>query len=1032
MKEEIKMPLPTKESILDSWIMVEHLSEGDISPNNQSFYPFNDFEGKDFYSFFTERLTDQGDKSTSGAPKKRSKAGAKGIMMYFDIFKFSEVLDILRKVYGLEKTDEEINSELSSKFSFVLYFDKNLEFLPDPTFFTVSAFIRYNKKIPTGDEFSRFEAEFKSQLACDFADAVNEDDSIDKEKFNSVLLKVINKFGISVKNCRLKTFISLESDSANLHSFFISDLEAAKGIETDNLNAYLFGNLNQERINLDSQKNSPNFNPETFKKILEPHNYPLGRYPSNTEFALSLMQQVAVNLATGYDTGTIRSVNGPPGTGKSTLLYDIFAQLVVQQAIDIVGLKNKQIEKDSEEFNYSENELIGSLPDIISENNIVVASSNNGAVQNIVNELPLISKVDKNLIEELKEADYFYELSNIPDEQDKKSTDGQQLSDNDEEQETDKFWGLFSLEGGKKANIEKIMNKLKGMCKALDRYSPNPKIYFEFKALYNNVDFLRQKAQEYSLRQRTSESDAKPLNMDMEYDKLQLSNPWFTEKYRIAQSKLFIAALKVRKQFLSDNYENLQSAVYIWENRFKFQDEKYRSKLNAAWNWINFAIPVISSTFASFSRMCSCLGKNSIGHLFVDEAGQAIPQAAVGAIFRSKHVMVVGDPSQIPPVVTLDSNILRMLGNHFKVTDKYLSLTASTQTLVDAASPYGFYKMPNRASSWIGIPLWVHRRCQYPMFTISNELSYNGMMVQGKPGNGKTGWFDVKGNANDKYVKEQGDFLLKKIKSMAEKDPDILDKNKADTIYVISPFKNVAAKLASQLASIGFTRYENQKPSNVGTIHTFQGKEAPIVFMVLGADTRCKGSAAWAVKDPNMMNVAVTRAKKEFYVIGDLSLYSSIGSEVASITYKNIKEYGKEHPDLVDNDTASIMGAAYQQPRNTFNSDPRTFGNTASRTAPAASRSPAFPRDPGADVSSAAQSAGGRITGKVVFVHNGKNNNSKFAYITGDDGEKYTVSERIYSNTENAETVIAVHQRVSFVVDKRTDKYIYVKDVKPL
>ncbi len=1025
------MPLPTKESILDSWIMVEHLSEGDISPNNQSFYPFNDFEGKDFYSFFTERLTNQGKKSTSGTPEKRSKAGAKGIMMYFDIFKFSEVLDILRKVYGLEKTDEEINSESSSKFSFVLYFDKNLEFLPDPTFFTVSAFIRYNKTIPIGDEFSKFEAEFKSQLACDFADAVNEDDGIDKEKFNSVLLKVINKFGISVKNCRLKTFSNLESESTNLHSFFISDLEAAKGIETDNLNAYLFGNLNQERINLDSQKNSPNFNPETFKKILQPHNYPLGRYPSNTKFALSLMQQVAVNLATGYDTGTIRSVNGPPGTGKSTLLYDIFAQLVVQQAIDIVGLKNKQIENITEDFCYSEDEQIGWLPDIISENNIVVASSNNGAVQNIVNELPLTSKVDKNLIEELKEADYFYELSNMPDEYDKRSTDEQDhLSVDEEEQKFDKFWGLFSLEGGKKANIEKIMNKLKGMCKALDRYSPDPKIYSEFKALYDRVDFLRQKAQECSLSQRTSENDAKPLNMDMEYDKLQLSDPWFTEKYRIAQSKLFIAALKVRKQFLYDNYENLQSAVYIWENRFKFQDEEYRPKLNAAWNWINFAIPVISSTFASFSRMCSCLGKNSIGHLFVDEAGQAIPQAAVGAIFRSKHVMVVGDPSQIPPVVTLDSNIMRMLGNHFKVTDKYLSLTASTQTLVDAASRYGFYKKPNRASSWIGIPLWVHRRCQYPMFTIANELSYNGMMVQGKPGNGKTGWFDIKGNANDKYVKEQGDFLLEKIKSMAEKNPDILDKNKADTIYVISPFKNVAAKLASQLSSIGFTRYENKKPSNVGTIHTFQGKEAPIVFMVLGADTRSKGSASWAVKDPNMMNVAVTRAKEEFYVIGDLSLYNSIGSEVASITYKNIKEYGKEHPDLIDNGAASIIGAAYQQPRNTFNSDSRTFGNTASRTAPAESRSPASPQNPGADVSNPAQPAGGRLTGTVTVVRDGSR--SKFAYITGSDDEKYTVSEKIYSNTENAETVIKVDKRVSFVIDSRTPKNIYVKDVKPL
>ena len=45
----------------------------------------------------------------------------------------------------------------------------------------------------------------------------------------------------------------------------------------------------------------------------------------------------------------------------------------------------------------------------------------------------------------------------------------------------------------------------------------------------------------------------KILDMTLEYEDLQMSNPWFDEKYRIAQSKLFIMALRVRKQFLYEN-----------------------------------------------------------------------------------------------------------------------------------------------------------------------------------------------------------------------------------------------------------------------------------------------------------------------------------------------------------------------------------------------------------------------------------------------------------------------------------------------
>ncbi|MFP5303901.1 AAA family ATPase, partial [Cobetia sp. SIMBA_158] len=71
--------------------------------------------------------------------------------------------------------------------------------------------------------------------------------------------------------------------------------------------------------------------------------YPLGRFPTNPDYALSFMQQAAVNLALN-DKNDIRSVNGPPGTGKTTLLKDVFADLVVQQALAMSKLSNKVVQ----------------------------------------------------------------------------------------------------------------------------------------------------------------------------------------------------------------------------------------------------------------------------------------------------------------------------------------------------------------------------------------------------------------------------------------------------------------------------------------------------------------------------------------------------------------------------------------------------------------------------------------------------------------------------------------------------------------
>src|SRR3954454_5208428 len=72
--------------------------------------------------------------------------------------------------------------------------------------------------------------------------------------------------------------------------------------------------------------------------MLHPHRLPTGRWLQAPERAMSLMQQFAINTALArLETEGIFSVNGPPGTGKTTLLSDIFAEIVTRRASILAG-----------------------------------------------------------------------------------------------------------------------------------------------------------------------------------------------------------------------------------------------------------------------------------------------------------------------------------------------------------------------------------------------------------------------------------------------------------------------------------------------------------------------------------------------------------------------------------------------------------------------------------------------------------------------------------------------------------------------
>ncbi|MFI4963402.1 MAG: DEAD/DEAH box helicase, partial [Legionellales bacterium] len=348
----------------------------------------------------------------------------------------------------------------------------------------------------------------------------------------------------------------------------------------------------------------------------------------------------------------------------------------------------------------------------------------------------------------------------------------------------------------------------------------------------------------------------------------ELSSPWIDSSWNAARVKVFLAALELHKAFIIANADimrkNLHAAMDVLSGAVP--SHAALPAVQSAWTSLFFVIPVISTTFASVDRLFAHLGKESLGWLLIDEGGQAVPQAAAGAIWRAKRVVVVGDPLQLEPVVSIPFTAQQMLCHHHKVAEIWLPGKTSVQQLADRISPWGTFIQGVEGPLWVGAPLRVHRRCDHLMYTISNQVAYDGMMVSGTGLRAElswpeSAWIDVQSNeAHGHWIPAEGYAVADLLQELARHGINHQD------IFIISPFRAVVKNLWGMF----FQRFPGIR---IGTIHTVQGKEANVVILVLGSDPKKSGARQWAAAKPNLLNVAASRAKRRLYIIGNLELW---------------------------------------------------------------------------------------------------------------------------------------------------------------
>ncbi|PHH98756.1 DEAD/DEAH box helicase [Fusobacterium polymorphum] len=566
--------------------------------------------------------------------------------------------------------------------------------------------------------------------------------------------------------------------------------------------------------------------------------------------------------------------------------------------------KYEKVLKYREKFNYDVEQFFKNKDEILEINN------SSDEISNLKNKV-------ENLIEELKKVQDNKEYKDSILKQKREQKSNIENSYSIFTKITNKIAGEKNpkiLELNK--DIEILNEELTNINKELRNIENNrDELYKKVQLLENSKKILKELEEEINMFFKTYSSNENDLKLlercsDLENfysdiinnEKTQESCPWGIEEFNKLREELFACSLSLIEAYIV-NSKGIKANLKLLKlllngENLGYSIEERKNVFKECFHTLNLLIPVLSTTFASVSRAFKDFEENELGIVIIDEAGQATPFSAMGLLYRSNRCIIVGDPLQVEPVMTVTSTLIRAIANKYELNKlekefniagkifNYTSPSLSIQTLADYANLY-YGKI---GETEVGCPLVVHRRCLSPMFDISNRISYDNRMINKcMPDKVKVDYvleknefIDVKGQEKgngDHYVKEQGEKIIEIIKDCIEnREIDVFENSKH--LYVISPFTTVINGLKNDIKK-AFKDGNKEAVNNwcntcLGTVHKFQGKEANSVILLLGCDNNSKSSAQWAAQAANILNVAATRAKKRFSIIGDLELWGKL------------------------------------------------------------------------------------------------------------------------------------------------------------
>lgn len=500
-------------------------------------------------------------------------------------------------------------------------------------------------------------------------------------------------------------------------------------------------------------------------------------------WTLSPSQRESIHHLKEVDEGSVLAVAGPPGTGKTTLLQSVVADLIVEHAIN---------EK---------------VPPVI-----VATSTNNKAVINVIDSFSNVSKDNTDKLglrwtcaqslaaffpssTQYNKEEYrkYFKTTNRGKDcyaalEDKKEEMADEYKGHFEE-----YFGKINVGGNtywekvKQRILQEINTRKKLMCDILDAISKVD----EAKKEKEKKNFLRSLLSMIGLKQLVEKvidnkieqayvqlerifgeiEKPKPLNdandegteENISYYKERLKHitKYIHETYNVPKTDdirkvtsselngIIDITLRYQMFWLAVHYyearwlsgESILSKDDLSKNTKAIQDRRFHrmAMLQPCMVMTFFMLPNVFELYERDKKKFPYY--QDIDLLIVDEAGQVSPEMAIPSFALAKRSIIVGDSRQIPPVWSVSKKVDFEMARKYKVTisekdfDESLLNCSSSSLMKVSCSVCEFQKYPKDKSGKgeRGLFLSEHRRCYKEIIDFCNDLIYEGRLNPVRP-----------------------------------------------------------------------------------------------------------------------------------------------------------------------------------------------------------------------------------------------------------------------------------------------------------